>query len=131
MKKPLSLFLALSLCLVLAACTVSTSKVVRTGYVSNQTSGSWSGRFKSYDGFEAKQISIPKGAETLRVKFSLAAEEGTLRFTAQKDGREYFDPDDVLEGTWEEALTPGARYALRIAGGQAKNGSFSLEWEFE
>ena len=131
MKKRLSLCLALLLCLLLAGCTVSSSKVVKTGYVGNETSRSWSGRFKSYNGYEAKRIAIPKDATTLRVTFTLAAEEGTLRFTAEKDGAAYFDPEEVREGTWEEALAPGAKYTLRITGNAAQNGSFALEWEFE
>ena len=132
MKKLLALCLAMALlCLLLAGCTVSSSKVVKTGYVGNETSRSWSGRFKSYNGYEAKRIAIPKDAATLRVKFSLAAEEGTLRFTAEKDGLEIFDPKEVLEGTWELSLDPGAKVTLRVTGEQAKNGSFALEWEFE
>ena len=130
MKKLLSLCLALA-CLVFAGCAVSSSKVVKTGYVGSETSRAWSGRFKSYNGYEAKQISIPKGAETLRVSFSVAAETGTLRFTAEQDGTECFDPKEVLEGTWEMALPPGAKITLRITGDAAQNGSFALAWEFD
>jgi len=128
MKKVVTLCLALALCLAFAGCT--TSKVVKIGYVGSQTSRGWNGRFTSYDGYESKRISVPKGAQTLRLTFRLAAESGALRFTVQQDGLEYFHPDDVLEGTWEATLTPGANYYLRIAGEQAKNGSFALSWEF-
>jgi hypothetical protein len=110
---------------------VSSSKVVKTGYVGNETSRSWSARFKSYNGYEAKRIAIPKDAATLRVKFSLAAEAGTLRFTAEQDGLEIFDPEEVREGTWDLSLNPGAKVTLRITGNAAQNGSFALEWEFE
>ena len=133
MKKLLSICLsAVLLCLVLAGCTVTSSRIVKTGYAGSETSRSWSGRFKSYNGYESKQIAIPKGAETLKLQFSLAAEEGTLRFTAlHADGRELFDPEEVAEGTWELALNPGMKVVLRMEGNQAKNGSFQLEWEFE
>ena len=132
MKKRLSLCLAVTLlCLLFAGCTVTSSKVVKIGYVGSETSRSWSGRFKSYNGYEAKQISIPKGAETLRVKFSLAAEEGTLRFTALDNGLEMFDPGEVAEGDWELALSSGTKLTLRMEGEQAKNGNFALSWEFE
>jgi hypothetical protein len=134
-KKWVSLCLAAALlCLLFAGCTAS--KVVKIGYADTETSHSWKGRFKSYNGYETKRISVPKDATALKLKFRLSAETGALRFTAYADGREIFDPEEIMEGTWELALNPGpggpgAKYALRITGEQAKNGGFALEWEFD
>jgi len=129
-KKWVSLCLAAALlCLLFAACTASS--VVKIGYAGTETSNSWKGRFKSYNGYETKRIFAPKEAQTLRLRFRLDDETGALRFRVEKDGAECFDPGEVREGTWEALLVPGAKYALRLSGEQAKNGSFALEWAFE
>jgi len=133
MKRALSLCLAALLCLLLAGCVASSSKVVRTGYTSNQSSRAWSGRFKSYNGYESKVVTIPKGYDTLRVTYSVAAEAGTLRFTLEEaGGLVLLDSHEVdtPEGTIEHLGAAGEKYVLRITGDAAQNGSFALEWEF-
>ena len=133
MKKLLSLSLAALLCLALAGCVAGGSNVVKTGFVSTQTARAWEARFKSYNGYESKVVTIPKGAGTLLVIYSVAAETGTLCFTLEDAaGLVILSSEEagMPEGTVTRLAQSGEKYILRITGDEAKNGSFSLEWEF-
>jgi len=134
MKKLFSLTLAAALlCIAIAGCGASMNKAVKTGYVSSQSSRAWQGRFKSYNGYESKRVTIPKDADTLKITYSVSAESGTLRFTLlDADGIVLLDTQEVEtpEGTVTRLGRGGEKYYLRITGDGAQNGSFALEWAF-
>lgn len=131
MKKGLSILMAALLCLFFVGCDASKQNhVVKTGFVGSSTSDRWTGWFKSYNGTESKAIRAKKGME-LVLTFALAAEEGELYLTAEgPDGIQLLNTRStgVMDGKWNIVADRNLR--LRMHGEGAKNGSFTLAWEF-
>lgn len=133
MKKFLSLCMAALLCLGLFGC--AGSSIVKIGFVGSETAHAWSGRFKSYNGSETRQITADGSAMELRC--ALTAGEGWLGVSVETlDGRQLFSVNtqagDFSDDSLRFDLLPGeTKYLLRVTGEQAKNGSFNLDWSFE
>jgi len=127
MKKLFAAILA-ALLLGLAACGTAGSVIVKTGFVGSSGAHSWSGRFKSYNGSEAKQINVKDDGDTLVITYELTVEAGELRVRVEdRQGQVRVDTGEVMSGKIHVA--GAGRYLLRVVGEEAKNGSFALNWE--
>jgi len=128
MKKLFALILAVTLlCLALPSC--AGSSVVKVGFTGSSGANSWSGRFKSYNGWETRRITVPDVDENtaMVIGYALACESGTLRITVEDSkGLELVDTGEVTEGAIH--LGNSGKYLLRVIGEGAHNGSFALQW---
>ncbi|MCL2495148.1 MAG: hypothetical protein FWE98_05770 [Oscillospiraceae bacterium] len=127
-KKAFALILAALLGLAFVGCQGASNTMV--GYSETNTSRSWQGRFKSYQGTQTKALGTPEEGSLL-LRYELAAETGELRMALETNGGEVlFEAKAGDAGAFDLALQGSVRYLLRIEGKGAENGSFKLAWEF-
>ena len=131
MKKILTFCLAAALfCVIFSGCDATqTDRVSKSGSFSSTSSTKWNGRFKSYNGSESKVIRAKEGMD-LVITFALSTEEGEFFLTVENQNGIVLNTRD--EKTDEGTLSIGfeGSLRLRITGEHAKNGSFTLSWEF-
>jgi len=128
MKKVFALILAALLGLALVGCQGTSNLMV--DYDETNTSRSWQGRFKSYQGTQSKTLDTPEEG-SLVLHYELAVETGELSMTLETmEGEALFEANAGDAGEFDFMLQDSGHYLLRIAGEKAKNGSFTLAWEF-